>query len=337
MIDQTTSEPKQPRQFLRMLPGIVISAAAVLILLLQIDLQETAAAFGQVRWWRMGAAFAVLMLAFVLRSAGWRVLLREQASLGDAFSATGIGYLLNTILPFRLGEVGRALALGLRSPLSFWEIFPTVVIERIFDLGFLAAVLFGTLPFVVGAQWATSAAILSALLVVAGFGLLYGIVLNPGWVQGVLGWFSGRWPKLRTFGEEKIDLLLRGLAVLRNPRRFLLVFLWIGGTWVLTVIWNLIVLVTFFPSPTLLQTGFIVGVAAVGVAAPSTQGNLGVYEAAVVSAFAALAADPAQGLAYALVTHGLYLLVVFVLGFAGLTRTGISLNEIYSQAKTQQT
>ena len=32
---------------------------------------------------------------------------------------------------------GRVLMLGIRSSLTFWEIFPTVVIERIFDLGFL--------------------------------------------------------------------------------------------------------------------------------------------------------------------------------------------------------
>jgi hypothetical protein len=32
------------------------------------------------------------------------------------------------------------------------------------------------------------------------------------------------------------------------------------------------------------------------------------------------------------VTHGLYLLIVFILGFVSLTREGISLKEIYSLA-----
>ncbi len=51
----------------------------------------------------------------------------------------------------------------------------------------------------------------------------------------------------------------------------------------------------FYPSFSVLELGFIVGIAAVGVAAPSTPGNLGVYEAAIWSAFLALSADPRRG------------------------------------------
>ena len=108
-------------------------------------------------------------------------------------------------------------------------------------------------------------------------------------------------------------------------------------TWVLSVAWNSIVLTTFYPSPSFIEAGFVVGVAAIGVAAPSTQGNLGVYEAAIVSAFVALSADPANGLAHGLVTHGLYLLVVVALGFISLAREKISIREVYSLAQNRQT
>jgi uncharacterized protein (TIRG00374 family) len=265
------------------------------------------------------------------------VLLRGQAPFSESFSAIGIGYLFNQVLPFRLGEVARTLVLGMRMPISFWEAFPTVVVERIFDLGFLAMVLFGTIPFVVGAEWAILAAVISAVIVVIGFGVLYGMVLNPGWVQGIYGWIARRWPRVRSFGEEKIDLFLRGLSVLRKPRRFAAVFGWIGLTWVLTVVWNSIVLESFYPEASLLEVGFIVGIAAIGVAAPSTPGNLGVYEAAIWSAFLALSADPAQGLAFALATHGLYILMVILLGVVGLLYTRISVRSIYQQARNRQT
>jgi len=334
---KSTQPPETKKtSFSRMLPGIVISIIAVAILLSQVDLAATSAAFQKVRLDRILIALCVLVLAFVTRAAAWRVLLQEKVSLSLAFSAEIIGYLLNMILPFRLGEVGRALVLGIRTPLSFWETFPTVVVERIFDMGFMAGLLLGTLPFVVGADWAITAAIVAAGLFVLGFGVLYAIVFNPGLVQRLFGWIAGRWPRLQSVGQEKIDLLLRGLAVLRDPKRFLLVFVWIGVTWVLSVTWNTIILTTFYPDPSLIEAGFVVGVTALGVAAPSTQGNLGVYEAAVVSAFVALSADPANGLAHGLVTHGLYLLTVFILGFIALTREGISLKEIYSMAVNRQ-
>jgi uncharacterized membrane protein YbhN (UPF0104 family) len=156
-------------------------------------------------------------------------------------------------------------------------------------------------------------------------------------VQGLYVRLADRWPKIKDFGEEKIDLLLRGLSVLRSPTRFLSVLGLIGLNWVFTLVWNGFVLFSFYPSPSLLEIGFIVGIAAVGVAAPSTPGNLGVYEAAIWSAFLALSADPAKGLAFALVTHGLYILMIILLGVTGLMRTGISLREIYKSARNRQT
>jgi uncharacterized protein (TIRG00374 family) len=337
MTESETREKTRGGTLRQMLPGIIVSAACVAVLVWQIDLQATAQAFWQVKLWRLGAALVVLVLAFISRSMAWRALMQDQASLPETFSAMGIGYLLNQILPFRLGEVARSLVIALRTPLSFWEAFPTVVVERIFDLAFLALVLLSTLPFVAGVSWAGTAVVFSIALVVAGFGVLYAIVLNPGKVQGLYARVSDRWPKFKNFGEEKIDLFLRGLSVIRKPGRFLAVLGWIGLTWALSLTWNGIMLGSFYPSFSLLELGFIVGIAAVGVAAPSTPGNLGVYEAAIWSAFLALSADPAQGLAYALATHGLYILVIILIGVAGLLRTGISLREIYHSARNRQT
>ena len=321
--------------FLRMLPGIMVSGIAIAILLSQIDLGQTVEEFQKVKFSRMIIATIILVMAFVTRAIGWRVLLQEKVSLKLAFSAETIGYLLNTVLPFRLGEFGRALVLGIRSPLSFWEAFPTVVVERIFDLGFMAGLLLGTLPFVVGADWAITAAVVAAVMFVMGFAVLYLMVLNPDRVRSLFATLVGRWPRLKAFGGEKIDLFLSGLAVLRNPKRFLLVFFWIAVTWLLSVAWNTIVLTTFYLDPSFVEAGFVVGVTALGVAAPSTQGNLGVYEAAIVSAFVALSADPANGLAHGLVTHGVYLLVVVVLGFVSLAREKISIREVYSLAQNR--
>ncbi|MBN2044852.1 MAG: flippase-like domain-containing protein [Anaerolineales bacterium] len=337
MIKSGKGEKEQANTIRKMLPGILVSALCVAVLIWQIDLQSTAEAFAQVQIWRLIAGFVVLVLALAARAIGWRVLMREQVSWSDSFSAIGIGYLFNQILPFRLGEVARSLVIGLRTPLSFWEAFPTVVVERIFDLAFLAMLLLGTLPFVAGVGWAGTAAFVSIALVLGGFGVLYAIVLNPGKVQGLFASLSDRWPKVRESGQEKIDLLLRGLSVLRRPGRFIAVLGWIGATWGLTLGWNGVVLPDFYPNPGVLELGFIVGIAAVGVAAPSTPGNLGVYEAAIWSAFLALSANPAQGLAFALATHGIYILAILVLGVIGLLRTKISLREIYGAARNRQT
>ena len=138
MTDSNQTPKTKSKFFSRMLPGILVSGIAVVILFSQIDLAATFAAFQKVQISRILLATVILILAFITRAVAWRILLQGQATLSLAFSAETIGYLLNAVLPFRLGEVGRALVLGLRTPLSFWEAFPTVVVERIFDMGFMA-------------------------------------------------------------------------------------------------------------------------------------------------------------------------------------------------------
>lgn len=336
MTDSKTEKTKERSLLVQMLPGILVSVVTVVVLVSQINLAETGAALANVRLGRLGLAAVVLVLAFCARAIAWRTQLQEQAKYREVLSSELIGYFLNTVLPFRLGEFGRALALGMRSEMTFWEIFPTLVVERIFDLAILAGLLLTSLPFVVGAQWATAVAQVAVVLVVAGFAVLYTFVLKPEWARSILEKLTGQWPKVQTFVQEKLELVLQGLASLRNPGRFLRVLFWMLVTWGLSISWNFLLLGEFYPNPSLLVVVVVVGFASLGVAAPSTQGNLGVYEAAVVSAFLALNADTADGLAYALASHALYLLLIIIMGIIALSVQRISLREISQMARSRR-
>ena len=336
MTDPKTPQSNQRSIFVQMLPGILVTLVTIVVLASQINLSETGAALANVRLGRLGLASIFLVAAFSARAMAWRTLLQERAEYPVVLSTEVIGYFLNTVLPFRLGEFGRALSLGMRSPLTFWEIFPTLVVERVFDLAILAGLLLTSLPFVVGAQWAATIAQVSAGLVVVGFAVLYTFVLKPEWAYTLVEKLTGRWPRLQTFGREKLELVLRGLAPLRSPGRFLRVLFWMLMTWGLTILWNFMLLEDFYPNPSLLVIVVVVGFASLGVAAPSTQGNLGVYEAAVVSAFLALSADTADGLAFALATHALYLAWILVMGIIALSVQRISLKEISQMARNRR-
>ena len=126
--------------------------------------------------------------------------------------------MLNNVLPFRLGELGSALLLSGRVSLPFWQVLSSVVVERVFDLGIAAGLLLGTLPLVVGADWAYSAALVAGALVVIGFVLLFFMASRPEWVRGFLRRVSGRWPRLQTWLEEQASHFLEGLSALRTRR-----------------------------------------------------------------------------------------------------------------------
>jgi uncharacterized protein (TIRG00374 family) len=77
------------------------------------------------------------LLWLVCRGKAWHTLLRRRAAYRDVFFTLNEGYLINNILPFRLGEVARAYLLGRKAHLSFWDVLSTVLIERFLDLALL--------------------------------------------------------------------------------------------------------------------------------------------------------------------------------------------------------
>ncbi len=94
---------------------------------------------------------------------------------------TAEGYLLNNFLPFRLGELGRAFLISRKSGLQFGEVLPTIVIERVVDLGISALIFIVALPLMVGSGGSENIGYIVGGVVVVG---LLGIV-SPGALQPV--------------------------------------------------------------------------------------------------------------------------------------------------------
>ena len=57
-----------------------------------------------------------------------------------------------------------------------------------------------------------------------------------------------------------------------------------GLNWLVAILQYYVMMLAFFPNPTFLSAVFALGVAALGIAAPSSPGALGVFEAALVAA-----------------------------------------------------
>ena len=116
------------KDFRRMLPGLVISLVVVAALLYFVDLSEVVQAWLDADFRLVPVAAAILILSMLARAVAWRTILQEQVSVGKSFFTISEGYLLNTVLPFRLGEVGRAMLMSSTTGLSFWEVIATIVV-----------------------------------------------------------------------------------------------------------------------------------------------------------------------------------------------------------------
>jgi uncharacterized protein (TIRG00374 family) len=277
----------------------------------------------------VGILFSLLWL--IIRGFFWRTLLQNKASYRDSFITINEGYLLNNILPFRLGEIARAYLMGRKANLDFWQVIPSILIERALDLAIAAGIFLCTLPFVIGVSWAVQAAIATGIVVVAGLGMIYFLALNR---QRVLGWIDKlgqRYLVVKKLAGRRVIAFFDGLMILTDARLFLKALGWEGLNWLVGILQYYFFLRAFFPNPTLLWACFALGVGALGIAAPSSPGAIGVYEAALVGALVVFGIDATPAIAFALSMHIISYLLTGLIGGYGLYKDGESLFGLYSR------
>jgi uncharacterized protein (TIRG00374 family) len=316
----------------RILPGLLISLVALVVLFSVIDPRETLNALQQANGWILALGMLVSLVWLVIRARVWQTLLQGKASYRDVFLTLNEGYLLNNLLPFRLGEVGRAYLLGRKTKLDFWQVLPSVVLERMFDMIMAAALLILTLPFVAGVSWAGQAAAGTGGLVALGLLGVYLVARNQPRVTAWLERLSQRWPWVQKLVGERLGTFFTGLQVLTDLRRFLRALVWILFNWIFSILLYFIFLRAFYPEASLLWGVFVLGAGSFGVAAPSSPGALGVFEAALVGALTVgLKVDPSPATAFAIALHLSNYINTGLIGGYALLREGETLSSLYSQ------
>lgn len=299
-----------------------------------IDLGEVKADLLQADYRYLLPVLAATVLALLTRAVAWRTLLLDAIPYHDVFLTLNAGYLLNNILPLRLGELGRALILG-RHGLGFWRVLSTILVERAFDFAIIAGMLLTILPFVTGASQAYQVAITVFGTVLAGFGMLYLIAVHRDRVLRVYELLTERWPGLSLIGEERLKSFITGLAALTNIRRFLKVMFWMIINWALAILAQYLLLLAFVPSAELIWVVFGQAVVALGVALPSAPAYIGLLEAAWVAALSLMGIEPSTALAFAVSSHLVNITVTGVFGVYALIREGESLVRLYSRMRKE--
>lgn len=316
-----------------MLPGLLISAISLIIIFLLIDFNQFFTALQLANYWLICLAILLTLLWLLIRSLFWRTLLQNKASFSQVFFAINEGYLLNNILPFRLGEVGRSLILAGKANLNFLQVFSTVLIERIMDVGMAAAIILITLPFVIGANWAKQIAILAALFVVAGLILLFFFARNQEFFLILFNRLTKRWRSINKIGNEQITKFFAGLSVLTNPKRFIQATLWLLLNWLIAILLYNVILHAYLPESKPLWGIFILGIASIGIATPSSPGAVGVFELSVILGLSVFNVNHSTALAIAVTAHFINYLTTGILGAIGLAKDGETLTNLYQQMR----
>lgn len=336
MTENTPASAETSRKEIwRILPGVLVSLVAIGVLFTLIDWPIFVAALKKADYRYLLLALPIYIVSYMVRSRGWYILLMEEAPYKLVFFTEQAGYLMNNVLPFRLGELGRAALLG-RHGLGFWRVFSTIVVERAFDMIIAVGLLLGSLALVVDVPGARQVGVVVGLIVLAGMYALYLLARNQ---ERVLTWFDRlgkRWPRLIELGRDRLTSFLIGLSPLTDFRRFIRVLLWIASSWGMAIVAHYLILLAFIPDATLLWMVFSISVAMIGVALPSSPGFIGVYEAAYVGALSVFGVPYENALAYALVDHVIYIGVTGILGAYALLREGQSLSQLVRRVQEER-
>jgi len=271
---------------------------------------------------------------FPLRAFRWRPILdpiSPKVPYGPLWRATAVGMMANTTLPARAGELVRAYMLTRETTIPFSAAFASLVVDRVFDgvVVLLLMVLAMFHPsFPAGVSRMAFAGTGVILILAVGLGL-YAIVSFPDKLIRLYELFARRVaPRFEERGRAMLRSFAEGLSVLRHPGRFLVVFAWALLLWLVQALAFWIGFRSFGIHVPFAAALLIQGMIVIGVAAPSTPGFFGPFEAAAKTGLKLYGVDESLAVAWALSYHVVSLLPITVIGLYYLARSGLKLGEL---------
>jgi uncharacterized protein (TIRG00374 family) len=233
----------------------------------------------------MSLSIPVLIVGIFLRSLRWVYLLDGEVSLMDPFWAQGIGFLFTNILPFRLGEPARIVALAQKSKIAIVRVTATVLVERLMDIATLVFILTLVMAHLNIPPFLIKAGLASGILLMLSFGVLLILVIfrneTRHYLERLDGWLA---VQKRDWLWDKWNKLMDGLSSISSWRIFIKVAVISLFTWGAIIFFYYCVIKAFQINGTILEAGFMLVVVCFAVSLPSSPGFLGVFHYAGMQA-----------------------------------------------------
>lgn len=281
-------------------------------------------------------SISVYLAFFIIRAARWKIILANKRKFSSLFHIFQIGYLLNNVFPFHIGEVIRAVILKEKEKVEVGYGLSSIVVERIMDVVAILAltiVVIALIPATQGSQQLLSGtiknvAIAFALAIIA----IVTFAARPQLLIKFLD-FTGRARRLTNISNRMKALVLdvaNGLQMMSKKRgnfaaAFALTFLSWGVNFI--GIYFLFSAVGFHVSAPVIFLGFL-GTTLLLII-PSTPGYIGTYEGFWVATFFALGITQVdEVLAVGILSHIVSVALSTCLGAVGLLALKLTFGDV---------
>ncbi|MBL8057372.1 MAG: flippase-like domain-containing protein [Anaerolineales bacterium] len=324
------------RRNLQWIVSLLISAAALAWAVRDVRLADLGAALSAARYGYLAPALAFILVGQLARARSWQTLLGREVPFARAFGALNAGYLLNNVLPFRLGEVGRAYLVSRSGRLTTAQALSSVLLERVIDLSAIVGMLTAFVPLVSGLVGGPAALALIFLLPAVALAGLFVVARKPAWLLGLVRWGVGVLGRLWGGAarlEELFAAFLDGLGALQDPRRLANAAVFSALAWGCAGLSAWMVLLAFDAAAGPELAFFMLVVTGLSIAVPSAPGSLGVWQAAGVAALGVFGRTGALALSMTLTHHLVNYLSTSLMGAVALAQAGESLDHLARSAR----
>jgi glycosyltransferase 2 family protein len=320
--------------------GLAISVFFIWWVLRDQDVGEIWARISRANWWYLSGAIFLGTAGYFVRAMRWKVLLhpvKPDTGLHNRFAAVCIGFAITNVIPARVGEIARPVAIGRLERMSISGAIGSVFVERLLDTIVLTTILLVpvALPSFPREMLAENRELLllfrfAFVAIATLLGVLVALLIFPNPMVRLAERTLGRLPE--PWGHRVVDALeafLEALQLLRRPKLLTLAVLWSYGFWIWQGFSFWLGMLAFGVDAPFEAAFFTMATVGFVVALPAAPGFFGTFqfgaELALVTAYGAAAAP---ALAFAFGYHITTFIPITVIGLAYASKVGFSIREL---------
>jgi uncharacterized protein (TIRG00374 family) len=318
--------------------GVLVSAFFLWLAFRDVNWPEFQSVLQNARWGYLPLIMVVYVGVLTTRAIRWYYLMDGRVRWWSVFHIHNIGFLINSTLPFRIGELARAYLISReQTGVSAWAVLSTILTERILDVLALVVILVLLLPFLPLEANVVTAGLLAGGVAVVAFGVLLASARKPAWIYALLNLILRFLPFLQRLKPvQLVDRVLDGLKPLTSRRGLLRIGFWSVIAWALAIleVWTLALLFPDWPQTTASYAGLALALvgASLSIVIPFTPAGVGPFEAAVIFALGVGGVPPELRATFAIVWHTGLVLFYGLWGVIGLMALGLSLGQVWRGA-----
>jgi uncharacterized protein (TIRG00374 family) len=345
--------------------GIVLSVAALYFAFRNVPLNDLIRYLGTINYLWTFPSVILVLISFFIRALRWQFILpsSHKISIWRAFHPMMIGFMINCILPGRLGEFARPAILQKKENVPFATGIATVAAERVFDvcaLVFFAVITLAAIEInpqveIVFGDLRLNRATLEVLfsrIILLGILLIGGIIIvsiplirraihRAILVLPALAFFTAESTKTRIRAKvcepliRFVDNIALGFTLIKYPRKIIVCLAYSFLVWI-TAALSYYVFSLGSPGIHLSYTEMfaVMVIICLFIALPSVPGFWGLWEAGGVFALALFGVSSNAAAGFTLANHAVQVFPVIGVGIISAVITSVNVWQVSYQKKS---